>query len=133
MVNASHEVTNTLRQTVQMMGTELEKSHSNIAAIKESSRMLSKTKERHEILDGVMRISRNLITKLERADWADRVLMLLAFLLFVGVVLNIIRRRVWLPGAGFLFRGLKSVACPNSVCVYNPDKPTDINIAFAYN
>ncbi|KAJ1678770.1 Protein transport protein sec20, partial [Spiromyces aspiralis] len=109
VANASHEVTNTLRETVRMMGTELEKSHANITSLKESSRMLSETKLRHEVLDSVMHLSHRLIAKLESADWVDRVLMLLAFVLFVGVVLTILVRRIWIPGLGLAFGFMRSL------------------------
>ncbi|KAJ1918262.1 Protein transport protein sec20 [Mycoemilia scoparia] len=109
LVGTSNEITSTLRETVQIMEGELKKSHANISTLQESSRMLTESKKRHELLDDVMRVSRGLILKLERADWTDRMLMLFAFLFFVGVVLNIIRRRVWIPGSSLLFRWFKYV------------------------
>ncbi|RKP25745.1 hypothetical protein SYNPS1DRAFT_28532 [Syncephalis pseudoplumigaleata] len=73
---------------------------------KESSRLLRSAHGEYRALDTVLRTSRQVLTRLERGDWTDRLLILFGLFVFSLVVLYVIKRRFWLPGVGWLSRSL---------------------------
>ncbi|KAJ1958849.1 Vesicle transport protein S20, partial [Dipsacomyces acuminosporus] len=76
VVNTASEVTAALKDTVQLMNEEIEKSVKNITTLQDSSDRLKKTNEEHKTLESILRASKNLIKALEQADAVDRWLML---------------------------------------------------------
>ncbi|OMJ11069.1 hypothetical protein AYI69_g3283 [Smittium culicis] len=97
VVDAAQDATQALRDTAQLMNRELQVSVANVAALEESSRLLYKNKEQHENISQLLNLTKSLLTELERADWVDRVLIILAFIVFSIVALNIFRKRIWFP------------------------------------
>ncbi|KAI8058356.1 Sec20-domain-containing protein [Syncephalis plumigaleata] len=95
MIHASSEVTESLRRTAQLMQTEVEKSSVNATTLEESSRLLRSAHGEYRGLDTVLRTSRQVLTRLERGDWTDRLLIYLDY-----------SRRFWLPGLSWLTRSL---------------------------
>ncbi|KNC98411.1 uncharacterized protein SPPG_06115 [Spizellomyces punctatus DAOM BR117] len=100
VVQASNELTQSMRHAVEMLSTELGKSVEVNKAFDESSRVLSKTVTEYLAFGSVLRTSRQLVTKLQRRDWTDRLLLLFGLLVFTLSVLSILRRRlwIWVPG-----------------------------------
>ncbi|OMJ26226.1 hypothetical protein AYI70_g336 [Smittium culicis] len=103
VVDAAQDATQALRDTAQLMNRELQVSVANVAALEESSRLLYKNKEQHENISQLLNLTKSLLTELEHADWVDRVLIILAFLVFSIVALNIFRKRIWFPFIPSLF------------------------------
>ncbi|RKP09889.1 Sec20-domain-containing protein, partial [Thamnocephalis sphaerospora] len=103
IIRASSAVTDGLRRTTQLMQQEVEKSVLNATTLDESSRMLRAAQGEYRALDGVLRASRQILSRLERGDWTDRLLILFGLLVFCLVVLHIVRRRLWLPNVGWMF------------------------------
>jgi protein transport protein SEC20 len=74
--------------------------------IEESSRLLRLAHGEYRGLDTVLRTSRQMLTRLERGDWTDRLLILFGLFVFLLVVLYVVKRRFWLPGLSWLTRSL---------------------------
>ncbi|PVZ97649.1 hypothetical protein BB558_006382 [Smittium angustum] len=107
LVGAAQDTTDLLRETTQIMARELEVGVNNVAALEESSRLLKKTTEEHKSVGVLLGLSKKVLTELEKADWVDRMLILLALILFSFVSFNILRKRIWIPGLATLIRSLR--------------------------
>ncbi|KAI9595182.1 Sec20-domain-containing protein [Syncephalis fuscata] len=106
MMRASSEVTESLRRTTQLMQAEVEKSSLNATTLEDSSRLLRAAHGEYRGLDTVLRTSRQVLTRLERGDWTDRLLILFGLFVFLLVVLYVVRRRFWIPGMSWVFSSL---------------------------
>jgi protein transport protein SEC20 len=106
IIRASGEITEALRRTTQLMQQEVEKSVINATTLDESSRVLRAVQREYRTLDGVLRASRQILARLERGDWTDRLLILFGLLVFCLVVIHVIHRRIWIPNLLGLFRWL---------------------------
>lgn len=110
-MTTSNNVTEALQRTITLMQGELEKSVLStqllgksirilvIGAMSEvvtdqSSVSLKSASSTHDVLDGLMVTSKQLITALEKSDWLDRMLILAALLFFILVVLFILKQRL---------------------------------------
>ncbi|KAJ2157361.1 Protein transport protein sec20 [Coemansia sp. RSA 552] len=105
-LNAAADVTTALQETVSMMNAEIDKSVGNIMAMQDSTDSLRRARGQYIAMDDLLKISKNLVRALERADRMDRWLMLAGLLLFSLVSFNILRKRIWIPGLHTLFRML---------------------------
>ncbi|TPX60739.1 hypothetical protein PhCBS80983_g01603 [Powellomyces hirtus] len=99
-LQASSELTSSLSQALGMISTEVAKSEEAAKLLDDSTRIMQKTSTEYRTLSMVTRTSRQLITKLQRRDWTDRLLLLFGLLVFTLTVLSILRRRlwIWVPG-----------------------------------
>lgn len=68
----------------------------------ESSKTLSSTYSEYQNMNGLLNISKRVITQLEASDWFDRLLLLFGLLLFSFVVLYIIKKRTYDVGISWL-------------------------------
>ncbi|KAJ3328488.1 Protein transport protein sec20 [Blyttiomyces sp. JEL0837] len=99
----SLELTESLRQAVQMMSGEVEKSAAALQSLGDSSQVLSKTNNQYSAFESVMGASGTLLTQLNRQSLMDRVVLVLGFSLFMFTVLYVLWKRTWIPGASLLF------------------------------
>ncbi|KAJ3169123.1 Vesicle transport protein S20 [Geranomyces variabilis] len=99
-LQASSELTSSLSQALGMLSNEVEKSEEMTKALDDSTQVMQKTSNEYRTLSMAVRSSRQLITKLQRRDWTDRLLLLFGLLVFTLTVLSILRRRlwIWVPG-----------------------------------
>ncbi|KAJ3177614.1 Vesicle transport protein S20 [Geranomyces variabilis] len=99
-LQASSELTSSLSQALGMLSNEVAKSEEMTKTLGDSTQVMQKTSNEYRTLSMAVRSSRQLITKLQRRDWTDRLLLLFGLLVFTLTVLSILRRRlwIWVPG-----------------------------------
>jgi protein transport protein SEC20 len=56
---------------------------------------MNSTYSEYQNFGSLLTLSKSIITKLEAADWLDRIFLLLGLLFFVSVVIYIIKKRTW--------------------------------------
>ncbi|KZP15315.1 Sec20-domain-containing protein [Athelia psychrophila] len=100
LMKANDDVTDSLRRTIGLMQTELERSVLTSQMLDSSTATLRSTSATHDTLEAVMGTSKQLITALEKSDWLDRLLIISAVCFFFLVVLFILKQR-------FVDRGLR--------------------------
>ncbi|KAI9104757.1 Sec20-domain-containing protein [Phlyctochytrium arcticum] len=100
LAKASSELTRSLQQAVEMMSTEVGRSAEVNKAFEESTRVMSQTVGEYHAFSSILQTSRQLVTKLQRRDWTDRLLLMFGLVVFSLTVLSILRRRlwIWVPG-----------------------------------
>ncbi|KAI0204740.1 Sec20-domain-containing protein [Astrocystis sublimbata] len=106
MLHASHDVTQSMRRTHDMMATELTKSDFAHNTLKESTEALAQLSENYSSLDTILTSSRALLGTLLKSQKSDTWYLQSAFYLLVGTIAWLIWRRllwgptwwlVWLP------------------------------------
>ncbi|KAF7984707.1 hypothetical protein HWV62_13012 [Athelia sp. TMB] len=94
LMKANDDVTDSLRRTIGLMQTELERSVLATQMLDSSTATLRSTSSTHDTLEAVMGTSKHLITALEKSDWLDRLLILSTVCLFFLVVAFILKQRL---------------------------------------
>jgi len=93
-MHAARQISDGLSQIRQLMAHELEKSSQSLDTLENSSQTISKLENEHGSITSYTRMGRQLITKMSRRDFTDRLLILGGFVLFFVVVLYILKKRV---------------------------------------
>ena len=83
----------------QVLHTQVESSANTLHTLATSSGRISDTKNEMDTIGSNVDVSGKLITKYQRRELTDRVLIFLGLVLFFGVVLYILRKR----GLGWIF------------------------------
>ncbi|KAI1744265.1 Sec20-domain-containing protein [Xylaria scruposa] len=118
MINASHDVTQSMRRTHEMMAAELAKSDFAHNTLKESTEALAQLSEKYSSLDTMLSSSRALLGTLLKSQKTDTWYLQSAFYLLVVTIGWLIFRRllwgptwwlVWLP-LKLLFRTVYGVS-----------------------
>ena len=113
LVGASHDVTQSLRQTHDLMASELSRSEFAHRTLRESTRALAELSESYAGLDGMLSASRDLLGALFRSQKSDTWYLETSFYLLLATIAWLIFRRwlygplwwlLWLP-LKLLFRG----------------------------
>ncbi|KAI1310502.1 hypothetical protein EDD11_003740 [Mortierella claussenii] len=94
MLNTSKEHNESLSRTLKLMQQEVERTAHSAKVIDESSKTLKATVNEYRTYDEVLKRGKNLITKLNQADWTDRLLIGFGLLLFSLVVMYILKKRI---------------------------------------
>ncbi|KAL6300419.1 Sec20-domain-containing protein [Sparassis latifolia] len=94
LMKANNDVTEALQRTINLMQGELERSVLSSQLLDSSTAALRSTSSTHDVLDGLMSASKQLITALEKSDWLDRLLILAGLAFFLLVVLFILKQRL---------------------------------------
>jgi hypothetical protein len=102
VLQASSELTDTMRQAVQMMRSEVERSHESLKTLDESTKVLEKTHGQYNNLSSEMKTSGTLLTQIHRRDVMDRIIVLFGLFVFLSTVAYILWKRTWIPGASLL-------------------------------
>lgn len=97
MVSASSDITLSLRQTHDLMASELSRSDFAHNTLKESSKALAELSDTYSSLDTMLSTSRDLLGTLFRSQKSDTWYLETAFFLLVGTIGWLIFRR-WLYG-----------------------------------
>ncbi|KAJ3414911.1 hypothetical protein HDV05_005860 [Chytridiales sp. JEL 0842] len=108
VLQTSTELTNTMRQAVQMMTAEVERSHESLKTLDQSTKTLEKTRGQYSNISSELKTSGTLLTQIHRRDVADRIIVFCGLLVFLLTVAYILWKRTWIPGAS-LFYPRKSV------------------------
>ena len=129
LMNASTAVTETLRRTTALMQQELERSdlstqmlgayfrfssviHPNYACTEESTQTMTMTSDLYSSFSTLLNSSKSLVIALEKADWLDRLLMLLSLGFFFLAVAYIIKKRVIDKGFWLAFWWVRYIPLP---------------------
>ncbi|KAF9918216.1 hypothetical protein FBU30_000316 [Linnemannia zychae] len=94
MLNTSKEHNESLSRTLKLMQQEVERTAHSAKVIDESSKTLKATVGEYHTYDEVLKRGKNLITKLNQADWTDRLLIGFGLLVFSLVVAYILKKRI---------------------------------------
>ncbi|RKO90856.1 Sec20-domain-containing protein [Blyttiomyces helicus] len=96
----SNELTSSLRDAVQMMNVEVERSAQAAKTLADSTRVLEQTGGEYRTFESVLKTSKQLVTKLQQRDWTDRLLLLFGLFVFLMSVFSVLKRRlwIWIPG-----------------------------------
>ncbi|KAF9544101.1 hypothetical protein EC957_012396 [Mortierella hygrophila] len=110
MLNTSKEHNESLSRTLKLMREEVERTAHSAKVIDESSKTLKVTVGEYHAYDEVLKRGKGLITKLNQADWMDRLLIGFGLLVFSLVVMYILKKRIADRGVslvGYLFMPLR--------------------------
>ncbi|KAG0296056.1 Vesicle transport protein S20 [Dissophora globulifera] len=110
MLNTSKEHNESLGRTLMMMQQEVERTSHSVKVIDDSSKTLKSTVDEYRTFDEVLKRGKTLITKLNQADWTDRLLIGFGLLLFSLVVMYILKKRIADRGIslfGYLFMPIR--------------------------
>ena len=127
-MGASHDVTQSLRQTHDLMASELSRSEFAHRTLRESTRALAELSESYAGLDGLLSASRDLLGALFRSQKSDTWYLETSFYLLLATVLWLVFRRwlygplwwlLWLP-LKLIFRGAIGVSGYGSVARIAP-------------
>ncbi|KAF9965269.1 hypothetical protein BGZ70_005139 [Mortierella alpina] len=102
MLNTSKEHNESLSRTLKLMQQEVERTAHSAKVIDESSKTLKATVNEYRTYDEVLKRGKNLITKLNQADWLDRLLIGFGLLVFSLVVMYILKKRIADRGVSLL-------------------------------
>ncbi|KAJ3041438.1 hypothetical protein HDV00_009418 [Rhizophlyctis rosea] len=100
LVSTSNELTDSLRQAVQMMSAEVERSAQTAKSIEDSTTILRQTNTEYRNFQSILGTSKRLVTRLKQRDWTDRLLLVFGVLVFLMSVVHVVRGRIriWVPG-----------------------------------
>ncbi|KAG0364746.1 Sec20-domain-containing protein [Gamsiella multidivaricata] len=104
LLNTSKETNESLSRTLKLMQQEVERTANSAKIIDESSKTLKETVNEYQTYDEVLKRGKNLITKLNQADWTDRLLIGFGLLVFALVVMYILKKRI-------ADRGISLIGC----------------------
>ncbi|KAG0262888.1 hypothetical protein BG011_009596 [Mortierella polycephala] len=94
MLSTSKEHNESLGRTLKLMQQEVERTAHSAKIIDESSKTLKATVNEYQTYDEILKRGKNLITKLNQADWTDRLLIGFGLLVFSLVVMYILKKRI---------------------------------------
>ncbi|KAF9437383.1 hypothetical protein BGZ76_000918 [Entomortierella beljakovae] len=94
LLNTSKDVNASLGRTLELMQQEVERTAHSAKTIDESSKTLKATVNEYQTYDEVLKRGKNLITKLNKADLMDRLLIGFGLLVFCLVVAYILKKRI---------------------------------------
>merc|ERR1719430_2737551 len=95
MVAEHGSITNNLMAISRQLAETVEKSKQTVSSLEGTSRTVEEVREEHKMMGGVIGQSRRLITKYGRREFTDKVLIIFALAFFFGVVLYILRKRLF--------------------------------------
>ncbi|OAV95659.1 hypothetical protein PTTG_04178 [Puccinia triticina 1-1 BBBD Race 1] len=102
LISASSDVTQSLRNTLEIMRQELDRSVMSTHLLEQQTATLQLTSDQYLSFGELMKTSRALISSLQRADLLDRILLTGALAFFVLVCLYIIKKRILDRGVSLL-------------------------------
>jgi len=94
LMSASSDVTQSLRNTLDMMRQELDRSVMSTHLLEQQTATLQLTSDQYMTFGELMKTSRALISSLQRADLMDRILLSGALLFFILVCMYILKKRI---------------------------------------
>ncbi|CAD5208921.1 unnamed protein product [Bursaphelenchus xylophilus] len=90
------DTTGSLNSLVRRMGDEVKLSEQTTTILSQSSGMLSDTQGHMGTIGQTIRASGKLLHKYGRREFTDKILLMLALLLYFGVCIYILRKRVFI-------------------------------------
>jgi len=95
MVSDYSNVTNNLMLISRQLAETVERSKQTVSNLEGSSKTVEELGDEYRMMGGVIGQSRKLITKYARREFTDKVLIAFALAFFFGVVLYILRKRLF--------------------------------------
>ncbi|PLW21886.1 hypothetical protein PCANC_01848 [Puccinia coronata f. sp. avenae] len=102
LMTASSDVTQSLRNTLEIMRQELDRSVMSTHLLEQQTATLQLTSDQYMTFGELMKTSRALISSLQRADLMDRILLSGALLFFGLVCMYILKKRILDRGVSLL-------------------------------
>ncbi|XP_012687326.1 vesicle transport protein SEC20 [Clupea harengus] len=95
MAQTSSDITESLMSISRMMSQQVNQSEETITTLATSSRTVLETNEEFKAMTGTIQLGRKLITKYNRRELTDKLLIFLAIALFLATVLYILKKRLF--------------------------------------
>ncbi|KAG9346855.1 hypothetical protein JZ751_007204 [Albula glossodonta] len=95
LARTSSDITESLMSVSRMMAQQVQQSEETISSLAMSSRTVLETNEEFKAMTGTIHLGRRLITKYNRRELTDKLLIFLALALFLSTVLYILKKRLF--------------------------------------
>ncbi|XP_062381128.1 vesicle transport protein SEC20 [Sardina pilchardus] len=95
LAQTSSDITESLMSISRMMAQQVTQSEETITTLATSSRTVQETNEEFKAMTGTIQLGRKLITKYNRRELTDKLLIFLALALFLATVLYILKKRLF--------------------------------------
>ncbi|XP_043925049.1 vesicle transport protein SEC20 [Protopterus annectens] len=95
LVEMSSSITENLMNVSRMMAQQVQQSEETVTTLVTSSRTVQETNEEFKTMSGTIMLGRKLITKYNRRELTDKLLIFLALALFLATVLYILKKRLF--------------------------------------
>ncbi|KAL0994722.1 hypothetical protein UPYG_G00126290 [Umbra pygmaea] len=95
IVQTSSDITESLMSISRMMAQSVSQSEASIGTLATSSRTLLETDDEFKAMTGTIHLGRKLISKYNRRELTDKLLIFLAVALFLATVLYILKKRLF--------------------------------------
>ncbi|KAL6473942.1 hypothetical protein MHYP_G00175030 [Metynnis hypsauchen] len=95
LAQTSSDITESLMSISRMMSQQVKQSEETISTLSTSSRTVLETNEEFKTMTGTIQLGRKLITKYNRRELTDKLLIFLALALFLATVLYILKKRLF--------------------------------------
>ncbi|KAM3867307.1 vesicle transport protein SEC20 isoform 2-T2 [Diretmus argenteus] len=95
LAQTSSDITESLMSISRMMAQQVQQSEETMTSLATSSRTVQETNEEFKAMTGTIQLGRKLITKYNRRELTDKLLIFLAIALFLGTVLYILKKRLF--------------------------------------
>ncbi|XP_066573133.1 vesicle transport protein SEC20 [Amia ocellicauda] len=95
LAQSTSGITESLMSISRMMSQQVQQSEETVGSLATSSRTVLETNEEFKAMTGTIQLGRKLITKYNRREFTDKLLIYLAVALFVATVLYILKKRLF--------------------------------------
>ncbi|KAF7657292.1 hypothetical protein LDENG_00028950 [Lucifuga dentata] len=95
LAQTSSNITENLMSISRMMAQQVQQSEETMTSLATSSRTVQETNEEFKTMTGTIQLGRKLITKYNRRELTDKLLIFLAVALFLATVLYILKKRLF--------------------------------------
>ncbi|KAM7000301.1 vesicle transport protein SEC20 [Tautogolabrus adspersus] len=95
MAQTTSDITENLMSISRMMAQQVQQSEETITTLATSSRTVQEANDEFKTMTGTIQLGRKLITKYNRRELTDKLLIFLALALFLATVLYILKKRLF--------------------------------------
>lgn len=95
LAQSASDITENLMSISRMMAQQVQQSEETMTSLATSSRTILETNEEFKTMTGTIQLGRKLITKYNRRELTDKLLIFLALALFLATVLYILKKRLF--------------------------------------
>ncbi|KAM9795466.1 vesicle transport protein SEC20-like [Neosynchiropus ocellatus] len=95
LAQTTSDITENLMNISRMMAQQVQQSEESMTTLATSSRTIQETNDEFKTMTGTIQLGRKLITKYNRRELTDKLLIFLALALFLATVLYILKKRLF--------------------------------------
>ncbi|NWU78788.1 SEC20 protein, partial [Onychorhynchus coronatus] len=95
LAESASNITESLMSISRMMSQQVQQSEETVQTLANSSRTILEANEEFKSMSGTIQLGRKLITKYNRRELTDKLLIFLALALFLATVLYILKKRLF--------------------------------------